>query len=373
MNILLILFFTTIITTITYCTVIFRYFLAWRNFLPTVDENSKIDDFPFVSVIIPFRNEKDNFQNLLESLKNQSYPANLLEIIAVDDHSTDETVSIINFENVKILKNSGIGKKDALKTGIYKACGEIILTIDADCIPEPFWIETIAKNYQLKKPSMMQGPVKMRSDNSLLSRFQSIDYMSLQMCGAGAIILNKSVFCSGANLSFVKNDWLEAIDIVSGKKILSGDDVFLLHTIKKQKKTIIFIKDTNACVTTKTEEKISDFIRQRMRWGGKSLEYRDLSTIFLALIVFLCNFFLIVSACSLFFVPNLIFPFSLVLKMFFDYLLLKEGSDFYKLKMSVGEFILFSIIYPFYLSFVAIGSFFVKTEWKGRKKSYSLT
>ena len=357
-------------------------------------------------MIIPFRNENDNLVFLLKSLNNQSYPANLYEIIAVDDHSTDETALLIDraeyLVNVKFIDNKGEGKKSALRTGVLNSNGQLIVTIDADCIPKKRWLETIAKNYVTNNFSMMAGPVKMVKIKNLkqkpkntefsffyeptdenvniskstektalkktfLSRFQTIEYMSLQMCGAGAILLNKSVYCSGANLAFDKNDWLDVVNDVAGKKSLSGDDVFLLHAFKKKKKKIGFIKDKNAIINTKIESNFLGFLKQRMRWGAKSIYYNDLATIFLTMVVFFCNLFLTVSIVTAFFLCNFYLLFFLLIKMISDFILLKQGADFYGIKMPFYEFIAFSVLYPFYLTVTALCSLFINVSWKGRK------
>lgn len=374
---MILLLYTAIIISIIYCIIIYLFQRAWKkqplqNVVEDYAQNIITQKLPFISVIIPFRNEKENLPDLLTALNNQSYPIELYEIIAVDDHSSDDTASLIksnrDLTNIKIMNNDGEGKKDALKTGILKSCGQLIISIDADCLPSgSCWIETIAKNYANNTPSMLQSPVKMTGTNNLLSRFQSIEYMSLQMCGAGAIFLKQPVFCSGANLAYDKNDWLEAINCVAGKNNLSGDDVFLLHTFKKQKKKIVFIKDKNCCVNAKTEQHFKGFMNQRMRWGGKSVAYKDLPTTLLATTVFLCNLFLSISIVCFFFFPNIYFPIVFVMKIIVDYLLLKEGADFFDFKIPICEYILFSIIYTFYLTITAIGSLFANISWKGRK------
>ena len=364
------IYYVLVIIPIVYCVFILRFYFAWKKY-PFRKINPQKENLPFISVIIPFRNEKDNLPKLLECINNQTYPIEKFEIITVDDHSSDGTSLLIKnsgeYSNVKIVKNVGEGKKNALKTGVLNSNGQLIITTDADCIPCTFWIESVVNNFSVNSPSMLQGPVKMESTNSFLSRFQSIDYMSLQMCGVGAIFLNQPVYCSSANLAFNKSDWTDAINYVSGKNYLSGDDVFLLHTFKKQKKKIIFIKDKDCCVTTKTEKNISGFINQRMRWGGKSLSYKDLPTIMLTSTVFLCNLLLSVAFVTFFFFPNYYFPIIFGLKIVVDYLLLKEGAKFYNIKMPVYEYIAFSIIYPFYLTITAFGSLFANVSWKGRK------
>src|SRR5512133_216181 len=96
-----------------------------------------------VSVVVACRNEAANITALQESLAAQDYPAGLLEIIIVNDNSTDRTpVAISEFitsgrqkspHDMKLIYNPFIGKKSAVRRGIEKASGELIITTDADC------------------------------------------------------------------------------------------------------------------------------------------------------------------------------------------------------------------------------------------------
>ncbi|MCL2073336.1 MAG: glycosyltransferase [Marinilabiliaceae bacterium] len=370
MNIIFSLFCFGLIITIAYCTIILLFCCGWKK---TSESQTKIskENLPFISVIVPFRNEKENLPILISALINQTYPAEKYEIIAVDDHSTDNSAVIfstnLNFKNLIVLNNESEGKKNALKTGILKSCGQLIITTDADCLPPQLWLETIVENYLHSSPAMLSGGVKIKGNNSFFSRFQIVEHISLQMCSASAILLNNPIFCSGANLAFEKNEWLNAINQIDGNNNLSGDDLFLMHIFKKKKKKIIYIKNKNAVVTTKTEKNITDFMKQRMRWGGKSLEYKDIQTIMLALMVFLTNLFISVSIIFTFFYPNYFIPFVFVMKLFSDYQIIKQGIDFFDFKMTFFDYIIFSIIYPFYITTAALGAVFGNVSWKGRK------
>ena len=76
----------------TYVILILWYRKAWLG-LPEIkeEEGSKLRAFTKVSVIVPARNESLNIANCIESVLSQSYPADLLELIIVDDASDDDT------------------------------------------------------------------------------------------------------------------------------------------------------------------------------------------------------------------------------------------------------------------------------------------
>ena len=99
---------------------------------------------PFISVVIPSRNEENNIAGCINSLGKSTYPTDRFEIIAVNDRSTDNTGQVLeqlkelynNLVVVNILDESASpnmkGKPRALHEGIGRAKGSIILMTDAD-------------------------------------------------------------------------------------------------------------------------------------------------------------------------------------------------------------------------------------------------
>jgi cellulose synthase/poly-beta-1,6-N-acetylglucosamine synthase-like glycosyltransferase len=261
------------------------------------------------------------------------------------------------------------GKKSAIRTGINIATGQIITTIDADCIPTLNWLGAIANSYNSTKATMLIGPVKMIADTSLFSRFQSFDFMALQMSGAGAAMQGWPVFCSGANLTFEKSAWQTAQSTLSGQEQASGDDVFLLHAFKKLGLPIAFNKDEAAMVSTHTEKTLKSFLKQRMRWGGKSKSYNDVHTILLAILVLFANLSVLFALVSgLFNLTYLVlFLILFAIKLIADYHLIMAGQVFFGNKPAFLPFLLFSMVYPFYIILAAFGGLLLNTTWKGRK------
>jgi glycosyltransferase involved in cell wall biosynthesis len=94
---------------------------------------------PFVSVVIPTRNNVDVLDECLKSLRNQDYPKQRYEIIIADDHSTDRTVNIAKKYKVKIVESDGPPGKQR-NAGIAAAKGEIIGLTDSDCKVKMDWI-----------------------------------------------------------------------------------------------------------------------------------------------------------------------------------------------------------------------------------------
>lgn len=371
MNIVQLCYMIGLLPVIVYAFIFIRFRKAWTDHIFPEVVNNKL---PFISVIIPFRNEKNNLPELIAVLKNQKYPKNRYEVIAVDDHSTDGTPSLIaehmqHSENICLLLNQGTGKKSAIKTAILKASGQLITTTDADCLPSSDWLQSIANCYNTTKPAMLVGPVKMVHQSTIFSRFQALDFLALQIAGAGASMHGSPVYCSAANLTFEKKAWQYAQSSLSGMQQKSGDDVFLLHTFKKLGLPIIFINDKNAMVVTKTEKTLKNFLKQRMRWGGKSTSYQDKFTITLAFTVLLTNLALLLLFIASFFFPEcfLILFISFLAKTIVDYLLLKSGQKLFNQNISCGLYIVFSLFYPLYIVLTGLGGIILNPSWKGRK------
>jgi len=90
-------------------------------------------EFPRVSVIITTKNEEKNIHNCIQSIKSQSYPAENIELIVVDNNSSDRTKEIARRFTDKVY-NFGPERAAQRNFGIKEAGGEYILYLDADMI-----------------------------------------------------------------------------------------------------------------------------------------------------------------------------------------------------------------------------------------------
>ncbi len=253
-----------------------------------------------ISVIIPARNEEHNIESCLQSILQNNYPTHLLEIIVVDDHSTDGTAEMVKkyaSQNVKIISLSdhvstkiNSYKKKAIEIAVAQASGTLIITTDADCIVPTKWLQTIAGFYEEKKPAFIAAPVTIDCGWSFIQIFQSLDFMTLQGITAAVVNKKKMTMCNGANMAYERAAFYEVGGFSGIDNIASGDDMLLMHKIYKQyPDRVMFLKSTNAIVKTAPVKTIKEFFNQRIRWASKADKYDDKRILPVLVLVYLYN------------------------------------------------------------------------------------
>ncbi len=341
-------------------------------------EYSKLNPETFFAIIIPFRNEEENLPHLLESLRKLNYPKDLFEIILVDDFSNDDSVKLIykwRMENgefqttlLQNLRISNSPKKDAISRAIPIIKNEWIINTDADCVVPENWLLTLDNYIQNNKVSMIGGAVSYSFKPSFLHHFQQLDLMSLQGATIGSFGLGLAFMCNGANFSYTKSFFNELNGFSGNDTIASGDDVFLLQkAMLYNPERVHYLKSTETTVSTKPTNSWYDLFQQRLRWASKTTSYISVFGKDLALIVFFGNLAIVTSWFLILFEkmePRYLYLFLLT-KFVFDTILLQKTMHFFT-KKRMRFLILSSLFYPFFSVSVALCSFFVKYEWKGR-------
>jgi biofilm PGA synthesis N-glycosyltransferase PgaC len=321
---------------------------------------------PFISVVVAVRNEAANIDQLLQDLLAQNYP--YFEIIIVDDHSFDETASIINSLNtplVKLIANDGTGKKAAITTGVNSAIGEIIATTDGDCRVPPNWLKSINDHFSNKEICMVIGAVKIHDSEKLFLQMQQIEFASLIGTSAATLQLGMPSMCNGANLAFRKNVFVEVNGYADNLHIASGDDEFLMRKVLKrypQRVTYNF----DCLVSTVAQPSISDFFQQRLRWAGKWRYNSSTSVRILAILILVTQLFVL---CALYRIVNgdQFFLSLIVLKLVAEFFVLRSFCAFLRIRLRPLPFLLVQFAYPFYVIMVGFLSFFLSFRWKERK------
>jgi cellulose synthase/poly-beta-1,6-N-acetylglucosamine synthase-like glycosyltransferase len=233
------------------------------------------------TVVIAARNESDNIGSLLLALQGQQYPTELIEIIVVDDRSTDQTAEIVRkFPQVRLIQvkneSEAGGKKRSLELGIQQANNEWILTTDADCLPRPQWIATINAYLDQENPVCLVGPVSVSSiHGSILQKFQRYDNLMFQGITGAVISAQQHTLGNGANLCYRK-DCFEAVGGFNGiNQLASGDDVLLIEKFMSTfPGQVQFLKCNSALVNTHAAETWQALWQQRIRWVSKAHAYQ---------------------------------------------------------------------------------------------------
>ena len=329
----------------------------------------------FISVVVAIRNEEHTISNLIEDLKKQFYPNNLFEVILVNDHSTDDTANVVN-ENIKnsnqfafLELTEEIGKKAALQHGYNAAKGEFILTIDADCGVNENWILAYAYAANQLNADLILGPVKYHEEKGFLHQFQEFEQLALQAVTIGSVGIKNPILSNGANMIFRKTV-LDKINDPLSQKYASGDDIFLLQNIKRDKQLkVAFAKSKEAMVETKAAATLREMFAQHMRWFSKSKGYTDFFMILSAGIIGMANFtlFVLFILCVFNFYFLQFFMLGLLLKTFVDLALLISAARMHDRKIQFSALLFHELMYSFFSVAVFVGSFLFRPLWKGRK------
>jgi glycosyltransferase involved in cell wall biosynthesis len=347
---------------------IFALYLFLKNSMKIRDN---LGGFPLneLTVVIPFRDEKPNLNNLLSSILSQiKQPAHY---IFVDDHSNDGGSNLIHEQ----LRNSGIsyqimtlhgdlsGKKYALMEAVKSAQTEYIQTMDADV-----WFD---KNFFANLPypqdfEMMILPVRMVG-NDAFTKIMELEYGTFQILQAG-VSRERPLMASGANLIVKREVYLQTNDLSKHAHRSSGDDQYALVQFIKNEKKITTFFDSDLAIFTHTPPNLSALLTQRARWMGNNTQGNDIRATVISIFIFAVNLsflYLILKGLLFGFSPETL-PFLFV-KFFADFVVyfnwFKRNAT-WKLAPYLP---LLSLLYPIYL-ILLLGKYLSRKKqiWKDR-------
>lgn len=295
-----------------------------RNKSHGIHQNFK----PFVSVVVPARNESANIRNCLLSIAKSNYDTDKFEIIAVNDRSDDNTLEIMQdcMQQISNLKTLNIenenqkanlkGKPGALQAGINIANGELILMTDADCTVNENWISTIVNSFANPNIGIVASFTNI-SGTRCFDKHQAIEWIYLHTMASGGIGLNQPLGCYGNNLS-VRKSVFDKIGGYQNIKFSVTEDLALLQAIKAVGYKARYIADHNSLITTQPCKNFKEYTKQRHRWaiGGLDLGWR--ATIF----VISSGLYILGLLASIVFLEPLLFVALILFRWVFDILML---------------------------------------------------
>lgn len=365
----------TAILTLFYIGMIFFMRTGWRKLPYFIAPAGKLKTS--VSVLIAARNEEDKLGNTIGDILSQDYPQGLLQLIVVDDHSTDRTAEIVlsyASRGVKLIrlnedKPLNSYKKKAITTAIELADGELIITTDADCRMSSSWISTIVSFYESGDYKMISSPVVYFEEKNAFEEMQTLEFLFLIGLGASGIGNKMPSTCNGANLAYRRDVFFQLHGFKGIDDLASGDDELFLHKVASAyPRGIGFCKSREAMVYTHAKTNLKELIQQRKRWASKSTRYKNKGVVILGVSVWLFNLLIILHILAGFINPAFwcIGLITISAKMLVELLFLIPVCNFAGRKRLLLYQPVLSLIHIFYLVYIGIAGNSGKYNWKGR-------
>lgn len=367
----------SIFLTLIYVFVVATFIRGWaiiKVFKPNADQAKTK-----VSILIAARNEELLIGKTLSDIIAQDYDKSLVEVIVIDDHSTDNTSKIISSyanEGVKLITLNEANalnsyKKKAIQTAIAEATGDLIITTDADCRMGANWLKTIVNCYETNGYKMISSPVAYFEEKSFFEQLQTLEFSYLIGLGASTIGNNNPSTCNGANLAYEKDAFFEVGGFTGIDDLASGDDELLLHKMTAMyDRKIGFLKNTDAIVYTHAKPTLSEFLQQRKRWASKTTKYKDKVVLILGASIWLFNVSILINALL-----AIVFPtgdslrfllIQLGLKLVVELIFLSSITSFFKRKQLLVLLPILNIPHILYFIYIGILGNSGKYDWKGR-------
>lgn len=221
---------------------------------------------PAVSIIVPGYNEEVTAIKTIQSLLKMDYP--LFQVIFVDDGSKDKTYELVNdaygsHPLVKVLTKPNGGKASALNFGISHAENDFVVCIDADTQLKDDAIYHLMTCFTDREIGAVAGTVKVGNEINMITRWQSIEYITAQNMDRRAFdLINSITVVPGAIGAFRKS----AIRMAGGFTLDTlAEDCDLTMRILKQ--GFIVRNCDEAIAYTEAPETLNGLLKQRFRWS----------------------------------------------------------------------------------------------------------
>lgn len=234
-------------------------------------DDVSVEAWPQLSVLVPAYNEEGYVGPCIDALLSASYPRDRLEVLVIDDGSTDGTYAEAArraSEVVTVLRQENAGKHSALNLGLEHATADLIVTIDADSNVAEDALEEIVRTFERRpEAAAVAGNVKVTNRGSLVTDLQALEYIigintfrrAFDLLGAVTVVPG----CLGA----FRRD---ALSVVGGydADTLTEDFDATIQLMKLGYR----IHHSDAVVYTEAPDTWRDLYRQRLRWFRGNLQ-----------------------------------------------------------------------------------------------------
>lgn len=222
--------------------------------------------WPMVTVVIPVKDRAEELRRCLGSLERVRYPADLLEVIVVDDGSRDESAAVAQAFGARVVASGGrgLGPASARNWGAREARGELLAFIDSDCTASPGWLDGLAACFDDPEVAAVGGRVEGMHCATRLDRYEA--KMS-SLCLGGHPRSGRegddTFYLPSCNLLVRRADFLEVGGFREGMHV--GEDVDLTWRLRDRGHCILYVP--RGWVYHEHRNRLGAFLRRRFEYG----------------------------------------------------------------------------------------------------------
>ena len=226
-----------------------------------------------ITILVPAFNEEETIADTIESILRLEYPKNLLEIIVVNDGSSDRTGEIAkrysDKGSIRLIENRvNQGKSSSLNIGIHEARGELIATIDADTVIEGDTLEKVCGYFREEDIGAVIVRVRVKNPSNWLEKIIEMEYnMGLGFYLKLLSFLN-CLYLTPGQFSIYRKRVLEDLDGFDVNNIVEDTEI----AYRMQKKGYRIACCLSAYVYTKVPNNVRSFYYQRRRWYSGTIQ-----------------------------------------------------------------------------------------------------
>lgn len=262
-------FYTLTITSFVFS----RFFLA-ALYQPPKDSGLE----PTIAIVVPSYNEGEAVARTIHSCVNIDYPQDKLEVLVIDDGSTDDTYewmlkSAAEYPEGRVVCITGPngGKRVAMAKGIRETTAEILIFVDSDSMPAPWAIRKLVQGFADPKVGAISGLTYVRNaETNTLTRMQAARYyISFQLLKTAESVVGTVSCCSGCFAAYRRSAVNPLLDVWErqlwlGMECTYGDDRSLTNMILRSGYKAIY--DAEAEAWTDAPDRYKKFFKQQLRW-----------------------------------------------------------------------------------------------------------
>ena len=232
------------------------------------EKKKKLLRKPKVSILIPAYNEEKTIKKCISSVLNLDYPKEKLEVIVINDGSTDRTREIAeSFGNkIKLINQKNQGKARAINNGLKISTGEFFACLDADSYVDKNSLKKILKHFD-KDTAAVTPLMEVHNPKNILQKTQAIEYMIYIFIKKCMAKIN-SIFVTPGPFTVYRKKIIESIGGFDEKSIVEDQEI----AYRLQKHHFKIEQSDDGKVYTEAPINLKEFYRQRNRWARGTIQ-----------------------------------------------------------------------------------------------------